>query len=123
MSPTRRSWSDGRTLGGSPLGIALAMLSLLVAIAVAAALLLRVAPAFGEERPGEARIDLFDKSSRRTGAAIVDERSQRIDLYDQHSRRTGYGAINRYGDGKVDLYDTKGNRTGVVSPPSGRGRR
>jgi hypothetical protein len=82
------------------------------------------APAPAAERPTETRIDLFDKSSNRTGSAIVDEKTGRVDFYERRSNRTGYGLIDR--SGRIDTFDTKGNRTGSgqVTPgatrPGGR---
>jgi hypothetical protein len=75
------------------------------------------------ERPAETRVDLYDRSSNRTGAAIINEQSGRVDFYDRKRNRTGYGTIDRRG--RIDLYGTKGNRTGSgqVAPrvsPGGR---
>ena len=72
------------------------------------------APALGEERPTETRVDLFDKSGARAGSAIVDERTGRVDLFDARSNRVGSGAIDK--NGRLDTYDLRGNRTGWGSP-------
>jgi len=73
-------------------------------------LALLAAPLPAEERPAETRVDLFDKSSNRTGSAIIDKTGDRVDFYDRRSNRTGYGTIDKRG--RVDLFDTKSNRTG-----------
>jgi hypothetical protein len=91
---SRRRWvSRSGVLGGLLLG--------LVALATPAS----------AEAPTTTRVDLFDKSSNRTGAAIIDEKSGRIDFYDRKSNRTGYGTIDRK-SGRLETYDTKSNRTG-----------
>jgi hypothetical protein len=61
-----------------------------------------------------ARVDLYDKDSRRTGYAIVDRESGRIDTYDKDSRRTGYGIVQP--DGRFDRYRTDGTREGSAQP-------
>lgn len=71
----------------------------------------------GDERR---RIDLFDTQSRRTGSAIVDDRTGRIDFYDTKSNRTGYGTLHP--DGRLDRYDTKSRRSGSGTVSS-RGKR
>ena len=88
------------------------------------AVALLVTPVHAQERPGQTRIDLFDKHSNRAGYAIVDERTGRVETYDVKSRRTGYGVIDS--SGRIDAFDTKGNRVGygTTTPggtrPSGR---
>jgi hypothetical protein len=67
----------------------------------------------------QTRVDLFDKSSNRTGYAIVDDKSGWIELYDKASNRIGYGRISP--GGRVDLFDSRSNRLGsgtVNSLPS-----
>jgi hypothetical protein len=83
-----------------------------------------VTPALAAEHPTETRVDLYDRSSNRTGSAIINEQSGRVDFYDTKSNRTGYGTIDR--GGRIDRYDTKGNRagSGQVAPEARpRGRR
>jgi hypothetical protein len=62
------------------------------------------------ERSAETRVDLYDRSSNRTGSAIINEQSGRVDFSDKKSNRTGYGTIDR--GGRIELFDTKGQRTG-----------
>ena len=69
------------------------------------------APALADERPAETRVDLYDRSSARTGSAIVNERTGRVDVYDRRSNRVGYGTIDRK-SGRVDTFDTRSRRTG-----------
>ena len=94
-------------------------------LAIAGSLMLGLvalaAPALADERPAETRVDLFDKSSNRTGSAIIDKKGERVDFYDKSSNRTGYGTIDK--GGRIDLYDTKGNRTGSgqIAPGPTRG--
>lgn len=67
----------------------------------------------------QARVDLFDKKSDRTGGVIVNERSGRVDVYDRDAKRVGYGQLDR-ATGRVDLYDVQGNRIGNITlTPSG----
>lgn len=67
-----------------------------------------------------ARVDLLTPQGERQGHVTVDPGNARIDLYDHLSRRTGYGTIR--GD-RIDLYDTRGRRIGsgtmrpVPAPP------
>ena len=89
--------SRGLSLGGALAGILLGIVAL-------------VAPTHGMEPGTPTRVDLFDKSSNRTGAAIIDEKTGRVDLYDTKSNRTGYGTIDK--SRRIDLFDLKGNRTG-----------
>jgi hypothetical protein len=67
----------------------------------------------------QTRVDLFDRNSRRTGSATIDERTGRVDFYDTQSRRTGYGTIAP--SGKVETFDLRGKRTGsgTLTPSGG----
>lgn len=68
------------------------------------------------------RVDLFDAQGRRTGYAVVDEKSGRVDFYDAMSRRTGYGRVDE--TGKVERFRLDGTRdTETAGPlPRGKGR-
>ena len=67
----------------------------------------------------QTRVDLFDRNSRRTGSATIDERTGRVDVYDVNSRRTGYGTITP--SGRIQTFDLRGNRTdgGTLTPSGG----
>jgi hypothetical protein len=81
-----------------------------------------VGVSYGDERPAETRVDLFDKSSNRTGYATID-RTGRIDRFDTHGRRQdGYGTIDRSGS-RVDTFDGKGQRKGYGTTNGSRGGR
>jgi hypothetical protein len=87
----------------------------LVALLTALAITMLTTPAAHPQT----RVDLFDKNSRRTGSATIDERTGRIDFYDVKSSRTGYGKVDPR-SGSLESFDLKGNRTGSgrITPPS-----
>ncbi len=68
----------------------------------------------------EERVDFFDLHGRRTGFAIVDEKTGRVDFYDVHSRRTGWGRVEP--SGNVERFDLKGQRQGDTALPIRRNR-
>ena len=77
------------------------------AMILAALILAFSAPALAQETR---RVDLYDKRSRRTGHAVINDKTGRVDLYDRKGRRTGYGKV---GDGgRLELFDRKGRRVG-----------
>ena len=68
--------------------------------------------------PRVTRVDLYDTQSRRTGHAIVDERTGRVDFYDEKSRRTRYGKIES--TGRLERFDLEGRREGTTGVPSSK---
>jgi hypothetical protein len=63
------------------------------------------------------RIDLYDKSSIRTGYIIVDPKTKQLATYDTKSHRTKWGTIARP-SGDVDVFDKDGNRIGTGKLPA-----
>ena len=62
----------------------------------------------------ERRVDFFDQHGRRTGYAIVDERTGRVDFYDQKSRRTGWARVTPNGD--LERFGLNGRRQETIRP-------
>jgi hypothetical protein len=83
-----------------------------------ALLLALVALVFAPAASAQTRVDLFDRNSRRTGSATIDERTGRVDFYDVS--RTGYSHGSITLSGKIETFDLRGNRTGGATlTPSG----
>lgn len=80
-------------------------------ILLAALLALFATPAFA----GAVRVDLYAQNGRRTGYAVVDQKSGRVDFYDVKSRRTGWGRVDS--TGRVERFGLDGKRQdGMVFP-------
>jgi hypothetical protein len=112
--------TDGRreiSLAGA-LGVLLEISSLLVL--ASAVLLLAATTAEAAERPGQARIDLYDAHSNRTGHVEINERTGRVDIFDKSSRRTGSGTLDQ--SGTLQLFDLRGNRVGAGQVAPGQTR-